>query len=506
MRSGQVSATSGQESAKDFTGWCKLIRLFSVFDFRFSAISRTGYLGFIAGFLAISLLSGNASLAVEAEKPVQVLGVRQTLPNGLVWLFSEQRGLPLVTLNLLVKAGELRDPQGKEGLGNLTAQLLSQGTKKRSSTQIAQELDFLGARFNGVGEDDFALLSLTILRKDLGQGLALFQDMLLNPVFAPEEIRRKVSQLQASLKADEDDAGVVAARNFEEGLYGAFPYAHPAKGTMKGLAAITRKDLVDFHGVLYRPNNAILSVAGDLSLEEAQKWISQIFGAWREGPIPKLKLPPIPALEKPREVVINKDITQANVVLGNLGLSRSNPDFYAFQVMNYILGGGGFASRLMTDIREKRGLVYSVESSFDPGVEPGPFAVTLETKNPSAGEAVTQVLKEMERLRTTAVSEDELKDAKSYLIGSFPRKMDSLDKRAWLLNYVEFYGLGLDYPWRYPDLVKGLTQADIQKVAQKYLHPDRYLLVVVGKKAELPKFGGEAPSTGKEERKDVQEK
>ena len=481
-----------------------MIRAFSVFSLRSSVISRIGYLGLIACFLAISLLSGNASLAAEGEKPAQVLGVRQTLPSGLVWLFSEQRGLPLVTLNLLIKAGELRDPQGKEGLANLTAQLLSQGTKKRSSTQIAQELDFLGARFGARGEDDFALLSLTILKKDLGQGLALFQDMLFNPIFSPEEMRRKVSQLQASLKADEDDAGVVAARSFEKRLYGAFPYGHPAKGTMGGLAAITRKDLVDFHRLFYRPNNAILSVAGDLSLEEAQKWVSQIFGAWQGGPIPKLKLPSIPPLDKPEEAIVNKDITQANVVLGNLGISRSNPDFYAFQVMNYILGGGGFASRLMSDIREKRGLVYSVQSSFDPGVEPGPFAVTLETKNSSAGEAVAQVVKEMERIRTTPVSEDELKDAKSYLIGSFPRKMDSLDKRAWLLNYVEFYGLGLDYPWRYPDLVKGLTQADIQKVAQKYLHPDRYLLVVVGKKAELPKFGGEAPSTGKEERKDVQ--
>ncbi len=484
-----------------------MIKRFSVFGLRFSVNTKTRTLGVIAWLLIAVLACGaGVGMAAEAEKPAQVLGVRQVLPNGLVWLFSRQTGLPLVTLHLLVKAGELRDPQGKEGLANLTATLLSQGTKKRTSTQIAQELDFLGAKFSSHGEDDFALVSLTILKKDLAPGLDLLQDMLYNPAFAPEEIRRKVTQLQGSLKSDEDDAGLVAARNFEERLYGAFPYGHPAKGTMKGLAAITREDLVNFHRVFYRPGNAILSLAGDLTQEEAEKWVSQILGPWQAGPIPELKLPPIPPLEKPQQVVVEKDITQANVVLGNLGISRRNPDFYAFQVMNHILGGGGFTSRLMNDIREKRGLVYSVQSSFDPGVEAGPFAVTLETKNATAGEAVAQVIKELERIKAAPVTEDELKDAKSYLIGSFPRKMDSLSKRTWLLNYVEFYGLGLDYPWRYPDLIKGLGPADIQTVAEKYLHPERYLLVVVGKKGELPKFGAEAPLKGIEEKKDEPKK
>jgi len=457
----------------------------------------------LCGWLILALLWPGAALAAP---PAQVLGLREKLPNNLVWLFSEQSGLPLVTLKLLVKAGTLQDPRGKEGLANLTATLLLSGTKTRSATRIAQELDFLGARLSASGGDDFAQLSLTVLKKDLAPGLDLFQDVLLHPVFAPPEVRRQVAEIKAGLKSDEDEPGVVAARTFNKDLFGDFPYGHPIRGTQEGLAAITPRDLAEFNRRYWRPNNAILCVAGDLTLDEAKKWVNKIFGPWPAGEIPVTKLPPAPPLKERRVALVNKDISQANIILGNLGIARANPDFYALQVMNYILGGGGFASRLMENIRVKRGLAYSVSSQFDPGIEPGPFVVALETKNPSAGEAVEQVLAEIKRIREEPVTVAELNDAKSYLIGSFPRKMDSLAKRAWLMGYVEFYGLGLDYPWRYPELIRNLTPADIQKAAQKYLHPDKYLLVVVGKKAEIPPLFGGPPRSGGEEKKDVQKK
>jgi zinc protease len=450
-------------------------------------------------WLLILALLAPGPLAAASDTPAQTLGSRRELPNGLVWLFSEQTSLPLVTLNLVIKAGALRDPAGKAGLANLTAVMLLQGTKKRPATQIAQELDFLGARLSARGEDDFAVLSLTVLKKDLAAGLELLQDVLRQPAFAPEEVRRKVTQLQASFKSDEDDPGIVASRAFHKRLFGDNPYGHPPKGSPESLAGLSPKDLQDFHSTFYRPNNAILSLVGDLTQAEAENWVTKIFGPWEKAPLPELKLPPAPPLKRAETVVIDKTITQANIILGQVGLSRRNPDFYAFQVMNYILGGGGFASRLVDNIRENRGLAYSVNSSFDPGQEAGPFAVSLETKNASAGEVVAQVLKELERIRTSPVSAAELADAKSYLIGSFPRKMDSLGKRAWLLAYVELFGLGLDYPWRYASLLQDLTTADIQKVAQKYLHPDKYLLVIVGDRAELPSFQDKpAPSKEKE--------
>ncbi len=450
--------------------------------------------------VAVLILWSSAFPALAAP-PAQVLGERQELGNGLVWLFSQQSELPLVTLQLLVKAGTLAEPQGKAGLANLTASLLLSGTKSRSATQIATELDFMGARLNAEGGDDFASLTLMVLKKDLEPALELFKDVLLNPAFAPEELNRKVSQFKAALESEKDQPMVVAARNFARKLYGPFPYGHPVLGTPEGLSAISRSDLVAFHRSYYRPNNAVLSLVGDLSRDEARQWATKIFGTWTSSPLPSRELPGIPPLKQQETVVINKEISQANIILGNLAIARSNPDFYAFQVMNYILGGGGFASRLLDDIRVNRGLAYSVSSSFAPGLKPGPFTVSLETKNASAAEAITQVVEEIRRIMTKPVTEQELKDAKSYLIGSFPRKMDSMSKRAWLLGYVEVYGLGLDYPWRYPELIQHLTPADIQNVAQKYLHPENYLLVVVGDQAKMPPLPGAPTAQKKKEKK-----
>ena len=293
----------------------------------------------------------------------------------------------------------------------------------------------------------------------------------------------------------------MASRAFHRRLFGPNPYANPPKGTPAGLKAIKRQDLVDFHKKYYRPNNAILTIVGDLSLEEAQAWVEKMFGEWEADPVSQPEVPPPPKLTAAETVVIDKNITQANIIWGNLGIARKNPDFYALQVLNYILGGGGFSSRLLTNIREKRGLVYSAGSGFDAGLEAGAFAISLETKNKSAGEAVAQVIQEVEKIRTQPVQASELEDAKSYLIGSFPAKMDSVAKRAALLAYVEFYGLGLDYPWRYPSLIKDLTPADIQKTAEKYLHPERYLLVVVGQKDEMPEFASAAAPPGEKENK-----
>ena len=449
----------------------------------------------------IALQSPGSGLAADP-----VLGVREKLPNDLVVLFSQQTGLPLVTLELIIKAGTLQEPKGKEGLANLTASLLLSGTKSRSATQIAQQLDFMGARLKAGGGEDFATLSLTILKKDLATGLELLKDVLLNPSFALPEVQRKVAQYKAALESEEDEPMVVASRRFAKDLYGDFPYGHPVSGTPQGLSAITPKDLTEFHQTYYRPNNAILAVVGDLTQDEARQWVTKTFGTWAAAPTPPLKLPPIPELTQRQVVVIDKDITQANVILGSLGIKRDNPDFYALQVMNYILGGGGFSSRLMDDIRENRGLAYSVASAFSPGLEPGPFSVSLETKNASAGEAIQQVLAQLKVMMTQPVKPEELQDAKSYFIGSFARKMDSMGKRAWLLGYVEFYGLGLDYPWKYPGLIRHLTREDIQKVAQKYLNPDKYLLVVVGKKSAMPPLSGEATGPKKEEKKDDQKK
>ena len=190
---------------------------------------------------------------------------------------------------------------------------------------------------------------------------------------------------------------------------------------------------------------------------------------------------PTPVFEdKPKVIKIQKTLTQANIILGHLGIKRDNPDYYAVSVMNYILGGGGFASRLMDNIRDNKGLAYDVHSTFSANKYSGSFQAGLQTKNESANTAIEETLKEMERIRTEQVTDKELSDAKSYLTGSFPLRIDSNRKIAGFLTSVEFYGLGLDYVDNYRKFIEAVTKDDILRVARKYLNTKNYVLVVVG--------------------------
>jgi zinc protease len=182
---------------------------------------------------------------------------------------------------------------------------------------------------------------------------------------------------------------------------------------------------------------------------------------------------------------INRELTQANVVFGHLGTTREDPDWYAIQVMNYILGGGGFSSRMMNSIRIEAGLVYSVFSYFVPGKLPGSFQVVLQTKSATTAEALRRVRDEIERIRSTPVSDEELASAKKYLTGSFPLRFDSDAEMVSFYSQVEFYGLGLDYPDRYDGLINSISKDDILRVAKKYLHPEEAIVVVVGKQADI---------------------
>jgi zinc protease len=201
---------------------------------------------------------------------------------------------------------------------------------------------------------------------------------------------------------------------------------------------------------------------------------------WRKKDSKEMLLPPPVLEDKPKVIKIQKTLTQANIILGHLGIKRDNPDYYAVSVMNYILGGGGFASRLMDNIRDNKGLAYDVHSTFSANKYSGSFQAGLQTKNESANTAIEETLKEMERIRTEQVTDKELDDAESYLTGSFPLRIDSNRKIAGFLTSVELYGLGLDYVDNYRKFIEAVTKDDIQRVARKYLNTTNYVLVVVG--------------------------
>ncbi|HXQ24695.1 MAG TPA: pitrilysin family protein [Candidatus Acidoferrales bacterium] len=412
---------------------------------------------------------------------------RRTLPNGALLIVSEQHALPMVVVQMIIDAGARRDPHGQEGLAALTADLLTEGTKTRSATQISAAADFIGASLGSSADTDYASLSLTVLGKDLDTGLTLLTDILLHPSFPDAEVKRRREAALANMKANEDDPGNVAQRVFVHSLFGDEPYGHLAIGTPPTVPGLTRKDLVAFYERYYRPEHSIITVVGDVTAADIEQRLQNGLKDWSPANVPAFAYPSIGA-PHPVTLTVQKPISQANIILGQRGVARDNPDYYALTIMNYVLGGGGFSSRLLDNIRTKAGLAYSVGSFFSVNKSPGSFQVVMQTKNESANDAIQRACDEIARIRTEPISDDELKEAKLYLTGSFPLRLDTNAKIAGFLAQVEFFNLGADYADTYAQRINAVTKEDVLRAAQQYLQPEQLELVVVAnlEQAKIP--------------------
>jgi len=446
---------------------------------RFKLIARYSLLVTVFTLFTFYFLLPTDVYAINVNKTI--------LPNGLVVLHSEKHSLPIVMVTLLIKASPLNEPKDKAGLANLTAELLAEGTKNRSSTDISEEIEFIGASLDVSVVSDYTSVTLSVLKKDINKGFELFSDILLNPVFPEKEIERKKELVKGSLRHSEEDPAFLAERAFKKEIFGEHPYGRLIEGSVDTIDAIKRKDLITFYSAYFLPNNSILSVAGDLTEEELNSLIKTYLKDWEKADLPSIVTQGFNIGKAKRTVQIDKDLTQANIILGHIGIRRDNPDYYAVSVMNYILGGGGFSSRLMQTIRDEMGLAYDVDSFFTSNKEKGLFQIEVQTKNDSANSVISEILNQMKKMRQKIVSDEELSDAKSYLTGSFPRRLDTNRKIADFLASVEFYNLGLDYAEKYSTYINSITKKDIFRVAQKYLDPEDYVLVVVAnqKKAAI---------------------
>jgi len=435
-------------------------------------------------FFLISLLLSTWLTNALPGNATEIHPKRIVTKNGITLLIVEQHSLPIIHIEALVKAGSIYDPEAKAGLANLVANLLDEGTRTRSSVEIAEAIDFIGGSLSTSGGDDYSTVSVRILKKDLNRGLELLADVLMNPVFLQAELDRKRGETIGMILAEQDDPGIVAEKAFNDLIFFPHPYHRSVKGLESTLPAISRADLIGFHERYYRPNNTLMAIVGDITEPEISAFVSKYFGAWEPK---KTKPPAVPRahkLDHKTVRLIDKDLTQASIILGHLGIDRKNPDYYALTVMNYILGGGGFSSRMLAHIRDDQGLAYSVNSHFDADLYPGSFTASLQTKNVSAKPAIQGLLEEIKKIREKTVTDQELEDAKAFLVGSFPLRLDTTSKLSHLLTTIEFYGLGLDYLEKYPRLIQSVTKEDVLHAARKYLDPERYALVVVAKQSE----------------------
>ncbi len=440
-------------------------------------MKKTSVVSFL---LVLTLLVASPHVAVAALKPE-----RRVLDNGLVLIVLERHALPMVNVTLSLRAGSIYDPPGQEGLAGLTNSCLSRGTKKRTAVQISREIDFVGGSLSATTGMDFANLSLKILKKEIGLGFDLLADVLIRPAFSADELEREKQEVIADIIHQEDEPRVVASKAFYKMVFGSHPYWHPTEGTKESVPKAVRGQLVTFHQKYYRPNNAVMVVVGDITLAEVNRLLDKYFADWESKDIDFPQVTPAPVPAKIQREFIDKPLSQATIVLGHLGISRNNPDYYAAYVMNYILGGGGFSARLLTNIRDNQGLAYSVGSYFHTNLQPGSFQVSAQTKNASASQVVEAILGELKTIYSKPVSGEELDAAKAYITGSFPLKLDTNSKVASYLVYMENYGLGMDYFEKFPRYINAVTKEMVQEAARKYLHPERYTLVIVGNQASL---------------------
>jgi zinc protease len=432
------------------------------------------------------LLLGCLSVGIAASPltAAEIVPTKLVTANGMTVLVLEQHFLPIVEVHALVKSGSAQDPPEKAGLANMVASLLDEGTTSRSSKQLAEQIDFVGGVLEVKATEDFTTASARVLKKDVDLGFTLLADILQHPAFHKPEFERIRSQILGEMASDNDDPGHVAMKAFNQLVFHSHPYRWPLNGTEESLSRMTHADVLGFYAREYIPSQVILTVVGDVTADQVGGLVQTHFGAWKKTPPPTRNMKSPPPVEKKTVQLIEKDLTQSNVILGHGGISRTNPDFYAVTVMNYILGAGGFSSRLMDSIRDKQGLVYGIMSHFDARLMPGSFWVNFQTRTEATNQAIQSVLAELKNIRETPVTDQELSEAKSFLMGSFPLRLDSTAKLAQVLAQVEFYGLGFEYFSQYPKWIERVTKEDVLRVAKQYLFPQRYALVVVGNAAK----------------------
>ncbi|MBM4133753.1 MAG: insulinase family protein [Nitrospira sp.] len=416
---------------------------------------------------------------------------RVVLENGLIVYLLEDHELPLVTITATIQTGAWLDPSDQVGLAGLTgATMRTGGTARMSAEQVDQELEQLAAAVSvSIGTESGSAM-LDVLKKDLPRGLRIFADVLMTPAFDPSRIELAKLQAIEGIRRRQDQPQSIAGREFAKLIYGAnHPFAR--ESSVASVTGVTRDDVRAFHARTVHPNGIILGVTGDFEKGPMLAALRETFGAWPKGAVPKIDLPTVqaePVREGKRLVrVIGKGSQQTHLRAGHLSIKESDSDYPALSLLNDILGGGGFRSRLFQDVRTKQGLAYSVGSSLRAGVrEQGVWGMRAETKLASTQEVVSRLVANMERLQQEPVTDRELAEAKEAFVNSFVFSFTSASSIVSRLIGLEYDGLPKDFLQQTRDKVVKLTKDDLLQVARKHLHPEQLRILAVGQANALP--------------------
>ena len=356
---------------------------------------------------------------------------------------------------------------------------MREGTTNRTAPEIAEAIDLIGGSLTVASGLDYCAAKAEVMAKDIDAGLDLFSDVILNPVFPVEEIKRERKQRLAKLDALKEEPSSIASITFNKTVYGSHPYGRQSFGTKASLELLKREHLVDFYQRTFLPNNSMLVAVGDFNSQEILGKIKSVFDGWRPGARREVSLPP-PSLVRGRNIVlVNKaDVTQTQIRVGNIGVDIRNPDYFPITVANTVFGGG-FTSRLVEELRVKRSLTYGASSRFSRYMFGGVYSIDTFTKNKTITETINVVLEELKKFRERGPTKKEWQKAQNYIAGSFARSLQTPAALAAEISDIELYDFPKDYLESYIENIRAVKLADVQRVAHEYFLLDDLLLVLV---------------------------
>jgi zinc protease len=404
--------------------------------------------------------------------------------KGARVLFVAAPDLPILDVRLVFDAGSTRDGE-QSGLASMTAGMLTQGAGEWDADTVAERVESVGAQLSTGADRDSAFLSLRTLTREPAMETALqtAAKVLAAPRFEEADFERMRKNRLVGLRQDEQDPATVGSKAIYRKIFGDHPYAADPSGTQESVAALRREDLVEFHRGHYVASNAVVAIVGALTREQAQAVAERLTDGLDAGQ-PQPKLPPVPDLADGVLEELDFPSSQTHVYAGQPGMRRLDPDYFPLYVGNHILGGSGLVSLLMEEVREKRGLSYSVYSYFLPMSERGPFLMGLQTKNDQATQAREVLMETVRRFREDGPTAHELAAAIKNITGGFPLRIASNSKIVQYLAVIGYYGLPLDYLDRFNDRVSAVTADRIRDAFNRRIHPDRLATVIVGPRAQ----------------------
>jgi zinc protease len=399
-----------------------------------------------------------------------------------VLIVQETAFSPAVTLHMAFRAGSLEEPDDRPGLAWFLARVIDRGTVTRTAMDIAEALDDRGVALKAATNRHVLTLSCTCLTEDFHDILAVVADVGRNPVFPEDEIEKRRAETITAIRQDLDNPGVRASEALQALLYGpSHPYGRPAKGSVDSVERLTRADLVAYHHARFAPAALSIAIVGDVRTRDAASGVHAAFGDWRARPLPSRAVPPVtPHTTRHDAIIEMADKSQSDIAYGFTTISRLDPAYYGYWVMNNVLGQFGLGGRLAENIRERQGMAYYAYSSFDPSLGPGPLVIRAGVDPANVSRTLAAIDAEVGALARDGATPRELAETRQFLIGSIPRMLETNQSIAVFLQTAEFFGLGLDYDRKLPSLIETVTLEDVNAAAASVLDPARACVAIAG--------------------------